>query len=180
MKGIITPIILIIVSIAVFLTYTDPAYNKIKTAEKDEVQYDEALNKSRELQTIRDSLLSKYNTFSPADIEKLEKLLPDNVDNVRLILEIDNTASKYGMNLRDVSVSGGTETTGKNIVEATAKDFYTITLSFSVSSSYANFVKFIEDLERKLRIVDVSRIVFKASDSDFNEYRVSIETYWVE
>lgn len=69
MKGIITPIILIIVSIAVFLTYTDPAYNKIKTAEKDEVQYDEALNKSRELQTIRDSLLSKYNTFSSTDIE---------------------------------------------------------------------------------------------------------------
>jgi len=180
MKGIITPIILIIVSIAVFLTYTDPAYNKIKIAEKDEVQYDEALNKSRELQIIRDSLLSKYNTFSSADIEKLEKLLPDNIDNVRLILEIDNTASKYGMNLRDVSVSGGTETAGKNIVEATAKDFYTITLSFSVSSSYANFVKFIEDLENKLRIVDVSRIAFKASDSDFNEYRVSVETYWVE
>lgn len=110
----------------------------------------------------------------------MEKLLPDNVDNVRLILEIDDTASKYGMNLRDVSVSGGTETAGKNIVEATAKDFYTITLSFSVSSNYANFVKFIEDLERKLRIVDVSRIAFKASDSDFNEYRVSVETYWVE
>lgn len=180
MKGIITPIILIIVSIAVFFTYTDPTYNKIKISEKDEVQYDEALNKSRELQTIRDSLLSKYNTFNSSDIEKLEKLLPDNVDNVRLILEIDDTASKYGMSLRDVSVSGGNETVGKNIVEAIAKDFYTITLSFSVSASYSNFVKFIEDLEHKLRIVDISRVSFKASDSDFNEYRVSVETYWIE
>lgn len=180
MTKFLIPIILIIIAVASFFTFTDPLYTKVKDIEKEEVQYDEALSKSRELQTIRDALLSKFNTFNLSDIERLEKLLPNNVDNVRLILEIDNTASKYGMNLRDVSISGGDDNNSKNIVEATAKDFYTITLSFTVSSSYENFVKFIEELENKLRIVDISRIMFKASDSDFNEYRVSLKTYWVE
>jgi len=180
MTKILTPTILIIVSIVVFFAYTDPLYKNIKIIEKEETQYDEALNKSKELQTIRDALLSKYNTFDPADIDKLEKLLPGNVDNVRLILEIDNTAAKYGMSLRDVAISGENKTESKKITEAVSKDFFTITLSFSVSSSYGNFVKFIEDLEHKLRIVDVSKISFKSSDADFNEYRVSIKTYWVE
>lgn len=181
MTKFLIPIILIIIAVASFFTFTDPLYTKVKDIEKEEVQYDEALSKSRELQTIRDALLSKFNTFNSGDIERLEKLLPNNVDNVRLILEIDNTASKYGMNLRDVSISSGDDNSkSKNVVEAIAKDFYTITLSFTVSSSYENFVKFIEELENKLRIVDISRIMFKASDSDFNEYRVSLKTYWVE
>jgi len=180
MTKFLIPIILIIIAVATFFTFTDPLYTKVKDVEKEEIQYDEALNKSRELQTIRDALLSKFNTFNLNDIERLEKLLPNNVDNVRLILEIDNTASKYGMNLRDVSISSGDDNKSKNVVEATAKDFYTITLSFTVSSSYENFVKFIEELESKLRVVDISRIMFKASDSDFNEYRVSLKTYWVE
>jgi hypothetical protein len=47
-------------------------------------------------------LTQKYSTIDPVNLDKLTKLLPDNVDNIRLILEIEKIASPYGMILKDV------------------------------------------------------------------------------
>ena len=55
--------------------------------------YNEALNNSKALEDKRDTLTAKYNTIDPNDLIKLQKLLPDNVDNIRLILEIGQIAS---------------------------------------------------------------------------------------
>lgn len=64
--------------------------------------YNEALNNSKALEAERDKLTQKYNSFDPENLSKLQKLLPDNVDNIRLILEIEKIASPYGMVLKNV------------------------------------------------------------------------------
>jgi len=179
MRNIFLPIFLIVIAIGLFLTYTDVAYKDVKKMEQDEMKYDEALSKSKELQIIRDDLLSRYNALKPEDVSRLKKLLPDNVDNVRLVLEIDNIAAKYGMKIKGVSISRE-PVEDKSIAEVKTKKFDAITLSFSVNSSYGNFIKFVQDLENSLRIVDIVRISFTSSNADFNEYDLSIKTYWVE
>jgi len=84
----ISSIILITIAIATFFFYVNPSYEDIKVLKMENSEFDEALDKARELQEVRDNLLSKYNSFSSGDIERLGKLLPDNVDNVRLILDL--------------------------------------------------------------------------------------------
>ena len=58
----------------------------------------------------RDTLNNKYNTFSKTDLDKLNKILPDNVDNIKLILDIQRIAQTYGMDIQnikfDASVTG--------------------------------------------------------------------------
>ena len=177
----ILSISLIIISVIAFFSFIDPTYKEVQVLEAENSQFDEALTRSKELQSIRDELLSRYNTFSTEDLNRIEKLLPDNVDNVRLILDLDSIASKYGMLIKDVSISNEQ----KEVIRETVQmddALGEIGLNFRVTSPYPDFKKFISDLEQSLRIVDISALSFKASDnsSGLIDFSVSIKTYWLK
>jgi len=173
------PIILVIVALGLFFGYIDPTYQNIKKIRAEEKTFNEALNQSRELQEIRDTLLSRYNTFSQQDIDRLGKLLPDHVDNVRLILDIDSIASNYNMRTRNVTVSeAGSE--DPNIIGSNQSAVDSVILSFSVAATYDNFIRFIKDLESSLRIVDLVGLSFSATEGDAFNFNISIKTYWLK
>ncbi len=176
----ITPLLLIVIAIGIFFAYIDPTYAKIRVLKAEESQYNEALDKSRELQAIRDKLLSKFNTFSNEDLERLEKLLPDNVDNVRLIMDIAGIAAKYGMTIKNVSIKDVAVQKEAGVVGPDDKKYGSIGLEFSISSSYNNFIQFIMDLEESLRVVDVTSLSFRSGDTDLYEYNIAVRTYWLK
>jgi hypothetical protein len=102
MFRLITPIILIGLSITGFLVFVSPLYKEISLLKEQVSSYNQALDNSKALENERDKLTQKYSTIDPVNLDKLTKLLPDNVDNIRLILEIEKIASPYGMILKDV------------------------------------------------------------------------------
>ena len=75
-------------SLLIFFGYIAPSYEKVKELRTTFNQYDEALSKSKELQTLRDSLLSKYNTFSPTVLASLSKMPPVSVYNLLFPLHL--------------------------------------------------------------------------------------------
>jgi len=190
------PTILIIAAAAVFFMFTNPTYQDISSLQAQAVSYNEALDNSKSLQAQRDKLTEKYNSIDPTDLAKLQKLLPDNVDNIRLILEIEGIASPYGMVLKDVkydTTSQQTSTATQNVASKTNNSNYgTWNLQFSTEGSYSNFLNFLKDLEKNLRIVDISSIDFSSdntgatgagtstSSSDNYKYTFSIKTYWLK
>ncbi len=181
-RNLITPIIMLVTSAALFWTVIDPHYQDIKTVNAEIAQYDDALNKSKELQRIRDSLLEKYNLFSPDDLKRLDLLLPDTVDNIRLILDIDTIAARYGAVIRDLSLSAPT---GPSIQSSSGDEIRSVDLKFSISADYDTFLKFIRDLQDSLRIVDIVNLSFKAGSTEsirgplYTQYAVTIRTYWL-
>lgn len=178
MKKFFLPVFLLIAAIGLFFGYIDPTYGKVEILRIEEQKFDEALNKSKELQKIRDVLLSQYNSFSTNDLSRLEKLLPDNVDNVRLTLDIDGIASKYGMRIRNVvtSKSSGNKA---GAIGPSGKPYETVTLSFTVVASYENIISFLKDIEKSLRIVDVTELSLRDSTGNLYEYKIRVETYWL-
>ncbi len=173
----VTPIFLILVSGGLFFSYVDPTYQTVRDLRIENGLYDEALTKSKELREIRDALLSKYNTFTTENATKLEKLLPDNVDNIRLIMEIDNIASKYGAVIRKVDINSGTD--GESIGPNT-DGYNSIGLNFLIEAGYDDFRKFLDDLSNSLRIVDVTDIEFESSSLNTYRYRLTVKTYWLK
>jgi hypothetical protein len=174
------PIILIIAAVGLFFGFVKDRYAHIKELKAEVAQYDDALLRSRELQSIRDRLLSRYNTFTTGDLDRLEKILPDNVDNVRLILDIDGVASRYGMTLKSVFVEGdSSDQSGNIVVNEDGQEYAAITLRFGVSASYTDFIQFLKDLEDSLRVADIQTINFQSSTRDLNEYQVAFKTYWL-
>ncbi len=169
------PIILIGISIAVFFAFFNPIYNNIGKLRAQVASYDEALKNSKKLENERDKLTAKKNAIDAENLAKLKKLLPENIDNIRLILEIEKIASPYGMVLKDVKYNPtskdkkdvGSESTGvaqgDGAVQSAPKDYGVWDLEFSTMGTYNNFLSFIRDLENNLRIVDISAIDFSSN-----------------
>ncbi len=196
-------ILLLIASVGIFLGYVNPTYSGITgaTVLKDKsiaelkVQRDEyadALQKTREIEQVRTGLLEKYNHIPLEERERLEKLLPDHIDSVRLIIEVNNIASTYGMTLKNIGLTdsdlaqkSSTALTpalsGALITDGTIgpqeKHVKPVGLKFNVSGSYDNFRAFLKDLESNLRLVDVVAVTFSAGKEGLPDYSVTVSTY---
>jgi Tfp pilus assembly protein PilO len=174
------PILFIIAAGALFFMVLDPAYDRIKILRVEEAKFNDALTRSRELQQVRDQLLSRYNTFARGDIERLEKFLPDHIDNVRLILDLDSIAARYGMRLRGVALESSETRAQRGQVGPSENGYESLALSFSVTGSYNEFRAFLADLEQSLRLVDLIRVEFTSNGSGIYDYSVSLKTYWLK
>ena len=208
----IMPVILIAVSITVFFVFTNPLYDNVSNpgivqlrAEVD--SYNQALDNAKALENEKDKLTQKEGSIAPENLAKLQKLLPENIDNIRLILEIQKIALPYGMTLKDVKYNAvadkditksgtgatvvGGPTPGSIAAQNSNKDYGVWDLSFSTAGSYNNFLNFVRDLESNLRIVDISSIAFSSSSSvagpgigsstpDSYKYDFKIKTYWLK
>lgn len=194
MFKILTPTILIILGIGGFIFFVGPSFSEIKELRNEVSAYNEALDNSKSLENERDKLTKKYSSFSLDDLDRLEKLLPNNVDNIRLILEIEKLAAPYGMVLKNVKYNIEEEETnssgyvqGGDIKKISSnKDYGVWNLEFSTEGKYDDFLSFVSDLESNLRIVDIGSIQFSSdsnskvgSSSDVYEYGFKIKTYWM-
>jgi Tfp pilus assembly protein PilO len=189
----IIPIFLIGISIGGFFTFVRPAYDEVVVLKSQVSAYNDALNNSKSLEQERDKLVTKLNNISPANRDKIQKMLPDGVDNIRLILEIEKIASIYGMALKDVRYEDEqkAEEEGIQVIEAGTvlgdlnKEYGVWNLEFSVEGPYTNFINFTRDMEKNLRLVDVSSVEFSSltssrSASDSYNYTFKIKTYWLK
>lgn len=98
------PLILAAAAIGLFVMYTNPTYKDAQVLAVQANAYEEALQKAQEMRTLRDELLAKRKSFSANDVAKLERILPDNVDNIRLIIDINNIAVRHSLSLTDVAL----------------------------------------------------------------------------
>ncbi len=179
------------IAFGVFFMYTQPTYDHAKILQKEVDKYNEALGKATELQQLKQALLSRYNAFDPESLTRLQRLLPDHVDNVRLVLDLDNLASQHGMALQNVVISNPSSETGEGsslgTIGVARQKFDSLTLKFSTRTTYPRFVQFLESLESSLRIVDLVMLnlipdASPGGSSGDPQYRfdITLRTYWLK
>lgn len=176
---------------ALFFLYTKPAYDDAREIRTQIAQYDSALQRASDLQEIKQTLVAKFNAFNPSDTGRLQKLLPDHVDNVRLILDLDNLAARHQMALQNVSVSApqtaDSSQSAIGAVGASKQKYDSLTMKFTTQGSYEQFLRFLLDLEQSLRIVDLAALTISRADvgagasaEPLYSYEVTIKTYWLK
>ncbi len=181
----LTPIVLIVISVGLFYLHISPRYAQVQTLRSQQSQYKDALDRVDNLGVTRDQLITKYNTFSPDNLTRLERFLPDKVNTVKLIADIDNVAGRYGIAIRSVTTSDQDVDNAQAIAtEASAeKPYKTTQVTFRFTSSYPNLVLFLKDLEKSLQMVDVKSVSFVVAqassqpNSGLSEYQIAIHTY---
>ncbi len=180
MIRLLIPIIFVIAAVTLFMSYTNPTYKNIKTLQVQENSFDGALSKAQELRKVRDELLAKRDSFNQAALGKLSHMLPDNVDNIRLIIDINNVASRHNLTLTNVDLGDLSQGQKQKTAAANSSDAVgNVVIGFSVLTSYDNFLAFANDLEHSLRLLDIQKVNFTASPSDAQVYSISIKTYWL-
>ncbi len=179
----LTPIILILVSVGVFFFFIDPQKKELDSRLEEKNKNEVTMQKATELRAANGSLKSKYLKITTEERAKLSQMLPDTVDNVRLILDINNIAKQYGIVLKGISISGGPADESKEVnraADSSSGQLYgTIQLSFSFSSNYDIFKIFLKDLEDSLRLVDITDITVSSSEENFYNYSITLNTYWL-
>jgi hypothetical protein len=172
--------ILLILAVGIFFGFTRPILDDIALTNKDIASYDEALGNAKKFISVRDGLLAKYNQLPAEGLARLDKLLPDTIDNVRLIIDINGIAKNDGLTLKGLQVTGG-PSSGQAAQKTTGGRAYdSVMVGFSTSSDFQTFRKFISDLEHSLRLVDLADLSLSANDKGLYDFNVQLRTYWLK
>jgi Tfp pilus assembly protein PilO len=184
-------IILIVLSIGIFYTFTNSRIQELKTIQATNSDYLSAINNSVDLITERDAVLKTYNSISTSDQARLNKMLPDNVDNVRLIIDVNGIAARHGFSIQNITTSAdssqGGSSSGSGLSESSggsAPDsnqlYGAVTISFSFTASYQNFLAFLQDIQSSLRILDITHLTVTTNPTGTYTYSIQLTTYWLK
>lgn len=166
MAKLILSIIMFIGAGALIFAYVSPTYTEANKIKGEIDIYTQALEKATEVQELKRGLLAKLNDFSGSNVERLEKMLPDHIDNIHLVLDLDGMATSRGLSLSTVSVQreGGATKDKKDQGIALAgavqeqRRYQSVVLEFSVVATYPDMIAFMRDIERSLRLVDLVKL----------------------
>jgi len=192
------PIVGILIAVGLFFTYVQPTYREVQAVRAETAQYAEAITHALELQRRVSELKTRQNSISLADLERLEALLPDEIDEVAFLVDLNALVGKHTLGLGDILVVDSEDVESTNAprsrrgsteeeevlqpaeggVDTAARGKYrTLDVHFAVVGTYQDFRTFLSDLERSLVLMDVTDISFGQDDAAETTYSVSVRLY---
>ncbi len=166
-----------------YFVYISPTVSEVKVLSLKKANYSEVLLKSKELKAKRDDVLIDYNNISNADIDRLNKIIPETFNSVLFANDINAMASKNSLVIKDFKIDPQrTEDPGSMISQQEVSPYKTTIITFRLGGQYGQFIKFLSDLELNLRLVDVVKLSIKTvggqrSTDDSLEYLLEVNTY---
>lgn len=216
MIRILISILLIIGAGGVYYFLTDPIINNprlvdaatqnvtggIKALQKEKAALNQAIEDIQTLAGRARELEATYQTIEDEQIKRLDVFLPDSVDDLQLIVDVDTIAQKSGMQIKDVKVNTDPDRTTRTAVRTSSSANSTATtttekpkvakvaLSFTTIGTYSQVRSFLADLSRSLRVLDVTKlsVVTPASPTASTtalgasqlQYQIELVTYWLK
>jgi hypothetical protein len=173
-------IVIALLAIALFYVFTSPEFQKVKALQASAGEYKEVIGNVSKIADSRDALLVNYEAIPLSERDRLSKVLPDNVDTVRLALDLDTIARRYNIAIKNVQVEKSDSNSALAVLPDQSQAYDRVTVTFGFISTYENFSKFIADLEKSLRIMDVKSVSFHVAEGGFYEHQMKVETYWLK
>lgn len=184
MKNIL-PFVLIALSISLFAFVIRPYNEKVKSANIQLIAKRVESDNSDRLITDKKRIENEYAAISEDEKNRLKRVLPDTIDNVRLALDIDQLALRRNIAIGPISIESDlTNTTAGRQRERGAAsqlpDNGTIRVNFSFRTDYSSFIGLLQDLEHSQRLVDVTGLrVSKFDNTPIYGFEVTLQTYWL-
>ncbi len=182
------PLFVIIVAIGLFFGYIQPTWTGSIAATQAEVaSYDRAIAAAQSYKQKENELIAKQNAIPESDQARVKAFLPDGVDNVQLILDLDSLARRSGVvlsnfetNNEENSSAGATDNGAVLPLEnAKTSPAGMITFSVSATGTYEAFRTFLEGVEKSLRPLDLIELSLKTSQTGIYTYDMTFVIYWL-
>ena len=177
----ILPVILVFIAIGLFFGYINPTYTGRVAQLRAEVQsYDAALSAAEAFSLKENELLAERGSIPAEGLSRVEAFLPDSVDNVQLIVDLNSLASRSGLSLSnfDTNVTSN-QNKGDALSLASQSPIESLDLSVSAIGSYTAFKSFLSGAERSLRPLDLVDLTIDDSKTGVYAYTMTFRIYWL-
>ena len=182
MNNRILPLAALLAAIGIIFFYVAPTWSGSIAETKAKIASDdEALRAATEYAEHQNELAAKRNAIDLGSLERLATFLPDSVDNVGIILDLNALAARSGLSLVNVDVtsdSGSADTRTKGIPVGQSP-VGSVDLALSAVGPYAALQTFLAGVEQSVRLLDVRDIVVKGSDTGVYNYQLQLRLYWL-
>ena len=177
----ISIITLLILTLVIGYAFAYPSFGDLSALTAEKQKYSDSLDMISNIENKKNELLTEFNNISAADRKSIETILPNSLDFVELVSQIDAVAAGYGISIDKVYSKDKVASAGKSIEEAAPqKPYQSAIVGFSFNASYEKFNAFMNSLEKSLRILDIKSIKLETQDSGIYTYNVEFETYWMK
>lgn len=178
------PLLLIVISFGVYIAFIERTYAEIEQGIKQKDELAGYIARAEKVKEKFAELEARAASFPEDGKERLEKMLPGEIDPIVLLIAIDGEAKPLGLSVEQpsVTVDRGSPDNPPPYVEHH--------VTFNISATYPLFRKFLRAFEKSLALRDFGAISFSAKQSvedpdapplspEFAvmEYSVSITTY---
>lgn len=186
----VLPILLIVIAVGIGVIYIYPTYNNTITNEQQQINnYQSALAAATTFNQKESTLTTQYNAISPEDLARLQTYLPDGVDNIQLIVDLDALAARSGIilsgfQIQNSDASGTSDTSTESSSTDTSlqstNSTNSLDLSVSATGTYDAFQAFLTSVEQSQRPLDVTQLSVKDSSSGVYTYSITFRIYWLQ
>lgn len=181
------PFLSLIAAIGIFFAYVSPLWNgRIAQATQAITEDDKALASAAAYVKRQNELAAEAAAIDPAALARLETFLPDSVNNVGLVLDLDALAERAGLALSSADVSAvndqetGAGGAGAPIAAGESIDpVGTVDLTLAAKGTYDALQQFLQGVELSARLLDVTDLSVTGSDTGVYEYEMTIRLYWL-
>jgi len=183
MNSHILPTFALMISVGIFFAYISPTWSGPVAASKAAIESNlKALDAAKKYTEKENELAAARDNIDPENLARLSTFLPDSVDNVGLILDINALAARSGLSLSNINAVknnyGGAASDGALPVAQTSP-VGSVDLSLSAIGTYKALQAFLVGIEKSARLLDVQDILVRSSDTGVYNYEMVVRLYWL-
>lgn len=181
----IFPILLIVLAIGLFFAYTNPTFSgPVADAQAKIKSYDSAIEAAEKFKKRESELALELGALDPKQLERLNAFLPNNANNIQLILDLDRLADESNITLSNFSIGeqgadGSAVSLDANIPLDTDEVVDSIDITVTAEGTYLAFLTFLNGVEKSLRPLDVVGLTVTAKDTGVYTYDMTLRIYWL-
>ena len=183
----IVSLALILISVGLYFAVIDPAYTRVQELSVRSADLTEAVDSAKSFFNTLEDKRARYQAArdDPERGGRLRELLPDAIDNTRLMLTIEDIGTRNAVSISDVSADAAGM--GERLGGTDGVPVGLSRLNFQAEGTYEELFAFLRDLERSIRLVEVEHLtiqppgeeVFATSRDPDYQFELSVVTYWL-
>ncbi len=182
MKSILS-ITVIAICVGMYFMYIKPLTVEIKMKTAEKAEFTKVLSKVKEIKEKREAVLAEYNSISPDEIERLNKIIPEKIDAISMLNNLSVVGERYGVVIKDFKLSEN-DPNNQDVTGASHIGSHKTTgVTMHLSGNYDQFLNFLEDVEYSLSLIDVVSLniipgpLSKTGQAGVMEFALEANTY---
>lgn len=191
MSNVLAPLAFLIAAIGLYFTYIRPANDTLQAFRAQEERLNTALADYEQLRTKNEELREQYQLLKAGDIEKLNRILPDMIDPVRVIIDFDALALKNNITIMSFDIPRITEADPYGGAVGGSSDgpiYGQAVISLECRGTYEDMKAFLRSLESSMTLMDVINLDVDTDDATTAQgepipgsmgYNLGIQMYWL-